>query len=80
MTVEQKRIDRIRKLLGFRTDIELGAYLGAKQPQISRWRNTGFHATTSKLLDELLKIITQKQKEINRLKREIKAIKDADSS
>ena len=78
MTAEQKRIDRIRKLLGIRTDIELGAHIGASQPQISRWRNTGFHVTTSKLLDELLKIISKKQKEINRLKREIKALKNTE--
>ena len=58
-----KRMDRIRKLLHCKTDVELAEYLETNQPQISRWRNTGFHRSTAKLLDSLLAIISKLKRE-----------------
>lgn len=74
--VNEKRMKRIRKLFGFRTDVELAEFLGAQQPQISRWRNSGFHESTTKLIDELLKIISRHQREINNQKKQRKALEE----
>ena len=70
-----RRMDRIRKLLNCMTDVELAKYLATNQPQISRWRNIGFHRSTAKLLDRLLAIISKLKRESAGLKKEIKALR-----
>lgn len=71
----EKRVKRIRRLLKFKSDTELADYLETKQPQISRWRNTGFHQTTANLIDTLLSIISELQKQLADAKRENKHLK-----
>jgi transcriptional regulator with XRE-family HTH domain len=64
-----KRVDRIRKLLGCKTDIDLAARLGTNQPQISRWRHKGLPPSTTALIDSLLGVITQLIREISLLRK-----------
>jgi hypothetical protein len=72
-----RRMNRLRRYLGCRTDSELAAKIDAKQPQISRWRTTGFPRSTGELVDKLIKIISKSKREITQLKKEIKALKQA---
>lgn len=73
----EKRMLRIRKLLGCKKDTELAKKLKTNQPQISRWRNTGFHESTTILLDHLLLIISRQKRELNRLKKELAELKQS---
>lgn len=74
-TTNDRRMDRIRHLLGFRIDPELAQYLKTNQPQISRWRNAGFAKSIANLIDSLLSIISIQRKEIIELKKELKSLK-----
>ena len=68
----RQRIKKIRTLLVCDTDVELAKKLGTNQPQISRWRNVGFHgAATSALVDALLGIISKLMAEVKNLKKEL---------
>ena len=73
-TKANKRIDRIRRLFGCRTDSELGELLGTQQPQIARWRKGDVAKTTASLIDGLLSLISKRNGEISRLKREIREL------
>jgi hypothetical protein len=70
-----RRMNRIRNLLQCKTDVELAQLLETNQPQISRWRNTGFPHSTAKLLDSLLAIVSKLKREVVGLKKEIKSQK-----
>lgn len=74
-TKANKRIDRIRRLFGCRTDAQLGELLGTTQPQIARWRKGDVAKTTANLIDGLLSLISKRNGEITRLKREIRELK-----
>ncbi len=65
----QIRMDRVRKLLGCETDVEIEERLEINQPRMSRWRNVGFHKSTAALFDALLSKVDQLRKEILELKR-----------
>jgi len=74
-TKANKRIDRIRRLFECKTDAELGERLGTIQPQIARWRKGDVAKTTANLIDGLLSLISKRNGEITRLKREIRELK-----
>ena len=65
-----KRMDRIRRLLGCSTDSELAEKLGTNQPQVSRWRKTGFYGSTQGLVDALLAVVGRLTKEVAALEKE----------
>ncbi len=70
-----KRLNRIRKLLGLKTDVELADLIEAKQPQLSRWRKAGFSMSTGNLLDELVALISKLKREVTKLKKENKSLR-----
>jgi hypothetical protein len=70
-----KMVDRIKKLLDCESDSDLARRLETQQPQIARWRRGEFSKSMGKLVDYLLLIISRMRREINRLKKEIEALK-----
>lgn len=66
---DQRRINRLKKLMGCNTDVEFAAFLKVNQPQVSRWKSVGFHESTAKIIDHLLSIIADQKKEIRMLKK-----------
>ena len=67
----EKRIDKIQKLLSCSSISELAKKLNTHQPNVSRWRKKGFYPSTASLIDALLKVIATQKREINKLKRTI---------
>ena len=68
-------IDRIKKLSGCTRDIDLAKLLDTNQPQISRWRNKGFHESTRTVIDFLLSIISKQKRELSKIKKELNELK-----
>jgi hypothetical protein len=71
----EKRVDRIRRLLGCKSDVELAKKLETQQPQISRWRRGELSKSMVRLIDELVSTIGALKREKNRLKKELDDLK-----
>lgn len=67
----EKRIDKLKRLLGCKTDVELAKLLGSQQPQIARWRRGELRKSMASLIDVLLGAVSKQKREINRLKKEL---------
>lgn len=76
-TKSEKRIDKLRRLLGCKTDVELAKLLGSQQPQIARWRRGELRKSMVSLIDVLIGTVSGQKREINRLKKELAELKKA---
>lgn len=56
-----KRIETIKKILGCRTDNQLASKINSHQPNISRWKKSGFSTATANLIDKLILVIEEQK-------------------
>lgn len=73
----ENRIDKLRKLLGCKTDVELAKLLGSHQPQIARWRRGELRKSMASLIDVFNSTLSRHKREINRLKKQLAELKKA---
>ena len=55
-------IDNIISTFGCRNQNELAKFLGVDRSQITRWKKTGFHSSTARLIGVLLDAIKTREK------------------
>jgi tRNA(Phe) wybutosine-synthesizing methylase Tyw3 len=71
----EKRIDKFKKLLGCKKDIELAKLLETQQPQIARWRRGGIRKSMASVIDVFNKTVSRNKRKINSLKKELAELK-----
>ncbi len=77
MDDNEKRVERMKKVLRCKRDIELAKRLNQYPPNITRWKKRGFYPSTASLIDELLNEYFDLDERFKKLKNELKAMKDS---
>lgn len=68
----EQRMKRIKGLAGVKEYQDLAPLFGTNQPQISRWKSSGFAGSVNFVIDFLLSVISKQKREINKLKKQLK--------
>lgn len=74
MEENKRRVERIKKALGCKTNTALAKRIGSHAPNITRWRKQGFYPSMAGLIDELIKEGTKLTKRIKELEREFSSV------
>ena len=57
-----RRVERIKKALGCKTDAELAERIQSHRPNVTRWKTRGFYPVQANLVDALLDELDAKDK------------------